>query len=104
MGFMARKPVDRAAIDVMRAGISAHHAHRWVKVLQRSLAGTEPDWAAYRNALAYLSLTEKHLTDWLAVASEDHPGARNAAVRKVSGRPPDAKAAAAGATRRRSSR
>ena len=67
---MAKKQVDRATIDLVRAGISAHHAHRWIKALQRSRNEPEPDWMAYRNALAYLTLTEKHLTDWLAVASE----------------------------------
>lgn len=91
---MAKKQVDRATIDLVRAGISAHHSHRWIKALQRSLGEPEPNWAAYRNALAYLSLTEKHLTDWLAVASEDHPDARKAPPRKISGRLPGRKSRA----------
>ena len=97
---MAKKQVDRATIDLVRAGISAHHAHRWIKALQRSRNEPEPDWMAYRNALAYLTLTEKHLTDWLAVAmcrwcsrrarpiSEAHPEARKGAPRKISGHLP----------------
>ena len=67
---MANEPTDRAAVDLVRAGVSAHHVHRWIKILQASLQDAEPDWQAYRNALAYLTLTEKHLTDWLSRVSE----------------------------------
>ena len=56
--------------------------------MQRSHNEPKPDWMAYRNALAYLTLTEKHLTDWLAVASEAHPEARKGAPRKISGHLP----------------
>ena len=67
---MATEPTGREAVDLVRAGVSAHHVHRWIKILQASLEDSEPDWQAYRNALAYLTLTEKHLTDWMSRVSE----------------------------------